>query len=173
MRFKDATRDCVVISETDARRIIEHVKPKWRLPVKILYYYGLRVSEVMGLTPENFRDNVFTLKRLKGGNLTRQAIHPAIKDELDSLLRQRIPGARLFPKTRTSLYNAIQRGAYRAGVDRVYAHPHAFRHAAGRRWARMGTTNEVQSMLGHKTLKMALLYTQLACSEDLSRKFLV
>lgn len=172
MRFKDSTHDCIVISETDARKILEHVKPRWRLAVKILYHYGLRVSEVMSLTPENFRDNVLTLKRLKGGHVTRQAIHPDIKDELAALLRQRFAGVRLFTKTRTSLYNAIQSAAARAGVNQVYAHPHAFRHAAGRRWAKIGTPNEIQAMFGHKTMVMAMLYSRLSCDAELSKKFL-
>jgi integrase len=171
MRFRD-TGDVVIISESDARKIIEHVKPKWKLPVKICYYYGLRSSEVMRLTPENFRDGVFVCRRLKGGAVTRQAIHSDIREELLELLKHRTPGTKLFPYSRQSLYDAIHHGARKAGVDECYAHAHAFRHAAGRRWARVGTINEIQSMFGHRTLKMALLYSQLACSEEISRKFL-
>ena len=130
MRFKD-THDVVVISEADAAKIIEHARPRWKLAIRIIYLYGLRASELLSITSNNFRDGEFVLKRFKGGHLTRQAIHPSIR-----------------------------------------GHPHAFRHAAGRRWAKIGTPNEIQAMFGHKTMVMAMLYSRLSCDVALSRKFL-
>jgi integrase len=172
MRFQNASHDVVLISEPDAKKVLEQIRPRWKLPAQILYHYGLRASEVMSLTSEHFRDGIFTMQRFKKGKLTRQAIHPDIKNELAVRIASQAPGTRLFPYTRVSLYNQIQWAGFRAGVERVYLHPHAFRHAAGRRWATKGTINEVMAMFGHKTLKMALLYSELACSEELSQKFL-
>lgn len=171
MRFKD-TGDVVVISEADAQKLIDQARPHWRLPLRILYYYGMRASELLSLTSNNFRDGVFVLQRTKRGELTRQAIHPSIKEDLHALMKTKLPGALLFPYSRISLYRQMQEAGHRAGVDPAYCHPHSFRHCAGRRWAKIGTPYQVQAMLGHKTLAMALLYGRLACDEDMSRKFL-
>jgi len=53
--MKDAQGEWIVISEADATGLIEYLNSQWKLPAKILYHYGLRVSEVLGLTSENFR----------------------------------------------------------------------------------------------------------------------
>lgn len=66
----------------------------------------------------------------------------------------------------------LQDAANRSGVDPRLAHAHAFRHACGRKWARMGTINEVSAMLGHRSIQATMMYTTLACDVDLSKKFL-
>jgi integrase len=71
MRFKD-TRDVVIISEANAHKLIDQARPHWKLPLRILYYYGMRASELLSLTSNNFRDGVFVLQRTKRGELTRQ-----------------------------------------------------------------------------------------------------
>jgi integrase len=174
-RYKDSTRDWIYISDEDARKVIENAAPRWRLPILILYHYGLRASEVTYLRPENLKDNTLVIQRLKGGKLTKQIIVPEIA-ELVELAKRTPPGCRIFPfggKTpRIMLWWHIQRAGNLAGVDRVFLHPHAFRHRCGRRWARMGTPHELMAMMGHRTMAASLMYTQLSCDEQLSRKFL-
>jgi len=169
-RWKD-TKDYIYVSDEDAAKLLTHISPKFKLPAQILRLYGLRVSEVLMLTPANFRNGEMVLRRLKKGRLTKQIIAPEIKSDLFALMDQKEPGTRLFPFTRTGLWYALQTAAMRSGVDLRVAHPHAFRHAAGRRWARMGTLPEVAAMMGHSALQSTMQYARLECDSRLSENF--
>src|SRR5205823_14598850 len=129
--FKD-TKQWRIISEQDARKVIEHAHPRWRLPIKILYHYGMRASEVLSITPNNLREGVLTVPRLKGCETPAHVLVPEIRDELLGLAAEKLQGARLFPHSRKCLWENIQAAGNRAGVDKAYLHPHSFRHAAGR-----------------------------------------
>jgi integrase len=134
-RFKD-TREWRIISEEDAAKVIAHSSARWKLPTKLLYHYGLRVSEVLSITPANVRDGLFVVPRLKHSDTPQHAIVESLREELLELVAGKAPGVRLFPWTRWAFYQAIQCAGFRAGVDEAFLHPHSFRHAAGRRWAR-------------------------------------
>jgi integrase len=166
------TGDWLVISDYDARRVLSHAKPKWVLPIQLLYWYGFRASEVLALTPENLQGETLVVQRLKRGRLTRQALHPEIRDELLALARTKIPTTRLFPYLRQDLWRAIQSAGLRAGVNRKFLHPHAFRHRVGRRGAENGRTpHELMAFLGHRSIQVSLMYTDLNCNPELSKKF--
>jgi len=166
------TGDWIAISDADARAVIQHAAPKWELPIKILYWYGLRASEVVGLTPQNLDGETLVVQRLKRGRLTRQALHPEIKQQLLALARTKLPTAKLFPYSRKSFWDAIQCAGFRAGVDRKFLHPHAFRHRVGRRGAENGRTpHELMAFMGHRSIAVSLMYTSLDCNPELSKKF--
>jgi integrase len=166
------TKDWIVISDADARRVIEHARWNWKLPIKMLYWYGLRASELMQLTPANFEGETLVIQRLKHGRLTRQDLHPEIRDELLELVSKKMPNARLFPHDRRMLWRAVQSAGFRAGVDRKYLHPHAFRHRVGRRGAENGrTAHELMAFLGHRSVGVSMMYTEISCDPKLSRKF--
>jgi integrase len=174
MRYKDSTHDWIWITEDEAQRVIANLRPAhWRLPVQILYHYGLRASELLHLTPLNVKNGELVIQRLKNGRMTRQFLVPEIRVELEALCATRKPTQRLFPWAKVNLWRALQNAANRSGVPNVKAHPHAFRHACGRKWARIGTINEVSAMLGHKSIQATMMYTRLECDVDLSRKFLI
>src|SRR5439155_6153913 len=162
--FKD-TKQWRIISEQDARKVIEHAHPRWRLPIKVLYHYGMRASEVLSITPGNIREGILTVPRLKGCDTPEHVLVPEIREELLQLATERLPGIRLFPYCRKTFWEQIQSAGFRAGVERCYLHPHSFRHAAGRRWARKGASpHELMALMGHRTLSASLMYTKLACS---------
>jgi integrase len=129
----------------------------------------------MGLTPANFEGDVVILQRLKRGRLTRQALAPAIKDELLELVRSvraKSPNARLFPHDRRTLWRAIQAAGHRAGVDQKFLHPHSLRHRVGRRGAERGRTSlELMAYLGHRSSAVSMMYTEIACNPELSKRF--
>src|SRR5437899_912512 len=94
MRYKDATHDWVFISDTDAKRVIDHASPLWKLPIRILYHYGLRASEVLSLTSDNLKGEELVIQRLKKGLTTRQYLLPDIRAELLAIAATRAPGSR-------------------------------------------------------------------------------
>jgi integrase len=150
--------------------LIAAANDNWKLPIKMLYFYGMRASELMSLTPANIKNGVLVIKRLKHGKLTRQVLHPEIKAELLALAASKDAAARLFPHDRKSLWEAIRTAGNRAGLDPRVCHPHAFRHACGRKWARQFSVNVCGAMLCHKSISATMMYTDLPCDPDLSRK---
>jgi hypothetical protein len=172
MRYKDDTHDWIWINDADARKLIDAVSPRWQLAVKMLYHYGMRVSELLSLTSENFRDGQLVLKRLKRGRTTHQVIVPELREDLKKLIASKRKGEKLFQIARINIWRNLQDAANRSGIDRRLAHPHAFRHACGRKWARRGTINEVAAMLGHRTIKTTMIYSALDCDPEMSQKFL-
>ncbi len=170
MRYKDETHDWIYITDEDAQKVIAHAREKWKLPLRVLYMYGMRVSELLALTPANIKNDLLVMQRRKRGKLTRQVLHPDIKEELLALARSRTPGSRLFPYARLSCWKAIREAGNRAGVDPLVCHPHAFRHACGRRWAQHFSINVVGSMMGHKTIRATMMYSDLQCTPELSKR---
>src|SRR5439155_22792352 len=116
MRYKYATHDWIGIPDAEAQKVIKHTSDLWRLPIKILYYYGLRATEVLRLTSENIKHEELVVQRLKHGLLTKQYLIPAVKDELLALVAAKPAGSRLFPYTRKGLWQGIQDAGNRAGV---------------------------------------------------------
>jgi integrase len=172
MRYKDSTKDWIYITDEEAKRLISCASARWSLPIRILYHYGLRASELLSLTPLNFKNGELVIQRLKNGRMTRQYLVPEVKAEIEALCKTKTPNTRIFPWSRINLWQQIQAAGNRAGVDPRKCHPHAFRHGCGRKWARIGTINEVSAMLGHKSIQATMMYTRLECDVDLSRKFL-
>lgn len=172
MRYKDSTHDWIFITDAEAKALIACASPRWSLPIRILYHYGLRASELLSLTPLNIKNGELVIQRLKNGRMTRQYLVPEVKAELESLSQGKPASTRLFPYSRVNLWQQIQSAGHRAGIDQRKCHPHAFRHGCGRKWARIGTINEVSAMLGHKSIQATMMYTRLECDVDLSRKFL-
>jgi integrase len=172
MRYQDNTHDWIWIPDAEAQKLIAHVAPRWRLAVRVLYTYGMRVSELLSMTSENFKNGELVVKRLKNGRTTRQFIVPELREELEQLVKSLPKGARLFPISRVNFWHNLQSAANRSGVDPKLAHAHSFRHACGRKWAKLGTINEVSAMLGHRSIQATMLYTTLSCDPELSKKFL-
>lgn len=172
--MKDQHGDWIYLKPEEALALIAEVGPRWTLAVKILHYYGLRCSEVLSLTSDNLRDGELVIQRLKRGRVTRQYLIPEIKEGLEALISARVPGARLFPYRRESLWRNIREAGNRLGLPPEKCHPHSFRHGAGRRWARKGSLAELNAMLGHspKSFGATVKYISLACDSELSRKFL-
>jgi integrase len=175
--MKDQNGDWIYLKPEEALALIAEVRPaeKWRLPVKLLHYYGLRCSEVLSLTSKNLRDGELVIQRLKRGRITRQFLIPEIREEFLALIASKHPGSRLFPYCRKSLWERVHEAGNRLGMDPRKCHPHSFRHGAGRRWARKGTLSELNAMLGHspKSFTATVKYISLACDAELSKKFLV
>jgi len=167
------TREWVYVSDEDALKLIEHSRPRWKLFLKFAYYYGLRVSEILSLKPEHFRNGTFVFPRFKHGLTPHLHVKPEIAEELAQLLKRKRPGTRLFPWTRKAAYNHLQQTAHRAGVDPRVAHIHAFRHRLGRMLARKGASpHQIAGLMGHRSMRASLMYSQIAGDEKLSREYL-
>ena len=147
-----------------------------RTMLEVLYATGLRVSELVGLQPDQFSLNQGLVRVVgKGG---KERLVP-LGDEALSWLRRYLadsrpvlldgrPGDQLFATrrgagmTRQAFWYRIKKHAAAAGI-RVDLSPHTLRHAFATHLVNHGADlRVVQLLLGHSSLSTTQIYTHVA-----------
>lgn len=140
----------------------------------VAFQHGLRASEVVGLTTENFADGYLTVQRVKGSLKTTQ---PLVKDEdflfsevpaLFDWIKQTNPGARLFPITKERFWQLMQQHGETAELPAHLRFPHVLKHTLAMLSIRgSAKIDEVKQYLGHKSLSSTGEYLKVT-DEDAS-----
>ena len=120
--------------------------------------HGLRVSEVLALTPANFKDGHIIVQRLKGSCKTSQRLLP---NELAALNEYVVtsPDGRLFPICRKTAWAHMKKLGAVAGIDSIKCFNHALKHTCGKLGLNGGMTlPELQTYLGHKSGASTMAY---------------
>ena len=147
-----------------------------RAMLEVLYATGLRVSELVGLRPEqvNLLQGVLRVVG-KGGRERLVPLGEPAVDWLERFLeRGRTPilgtrvSAALFPTgrggamTRQAFWHLVRRHAERAGITRTIS-PHTLRHAFATHLLDHGADlRVVQMLLGHRDISTTQIYTHVA-----------
>lgn len=145
--------------------LINHVdNKKYKAIIAMLFYCGLRVSEVVNLNMEDIHHNKIIIRNTKN---KRDRVIP-ISSELYSLIKDYIKTERyntspaLFttPHGRIS-ENVIQRQVARYAAELGYnLSCHSFRHGAGTHLLQNGIDlRTIQAFLGHKSIVTTQRYT--------------
>lgn len=132
--------------------------------------HGLRVSEVLALTPANFKDGHIIVQRLKGSCKTSQRLLP---NELAALNEYVVtsPDGRLFPICRKTVWCRMKALGVKAGIDSIKMFPHALKHTTAMMGLRGGMKiNELQTYLGHKSGASTMAYLRVG-DEEASKAF--
>jgi len=120
--------------------------------ILVTWNHGLRVSEMLALTAENFRGGLLNVARLKGSRKTLQPILAAESPETRSLFMAFVAASsgRLFPTYRMDFWRKLQRYGREAGIHDSKCHPHSLKHSCGRLAYEGGMgIPEIQTWLGH------------------------
>lgn len=135
---------------------------------RMLYYYGMRVSEAveMPLTAIDQHKGTITVVRLKGSE-TRTYELKHIAKQLTAWLKVRPESPFLFPGdgklghlTRATINNHMIEYCWKAKIKPD--HPHALKHSAGMVLVNEGySAFAIQDHLGHKTVGMTKVYASL------------
>lgn len=147
-----------------------------RLILRTMWETGVRVSELLALTPASVD---FAAEALRVATLKRRAhvraipIRPALLGEI----ARHIAGGgiasdlRLFPITRQRVFQIVRAAARGAGLPLDRAHPHTLRHsfAIACVLARVPVL-VLAEWLGHASLEATLVYTKILCAD--SRRYL-
>ncbi len=142
-----------------------HLTEHWRLIYDIMWYTGLRISEVLALKQGDVVATGILVTRLKGKG-SRQDSLPLPATVLDQLRLYALGIKRktLFPFTRQRAWQVLREAAEKAHIRRTI-HPHLFRHSFGGRGGRLdlGLTplehlTVLQQMLGHSSSQSTLRY---------------
>jgi integrase/recombinase XerD len=137
----------------------------------IIYYRGLRASEIGKLRLEDYRPSVGRLfvRRLKGSNSGDFHITEAERTALNRWLRVRgkTPGP-LFPSrnhkplSRWPVFQLMRRYCAAAQIAPEKAHPHALKHSCGTHLSsRANDVAVIQDHLGHVNIQNTMVYVRI------------
>lgn len=159
------------VTENDARLIWNEAKSlRVRCFVKVLWFTGLRISEVLRLIAKDLRrtsiDYSLNITRSK-----KQKAQPEllpITRELGQSLDDYIqsadlkPSAPLFPGHENTYRYQVRELAHKAGIENWQKiHPHSFRHGRVYNLASKGThPYTLSKLMGHSSLNITLQYYQ-------------
>jgi type 1 fimbriae regulatory protein FimE len=135
--------------------------PMDHLMILIAFNHGLRVSEVLNLTAENFVDGYLIVQRLKGSCKTAQKLLP---NEAALLADYKIPECgRLFPIHRQTAWRHVKQFGVAAGIPGFKCFPHAIKHTTAMTALNGGMKiNEIQTYLGHKSGASTMAYLKVS-----------
>jgi site-specific recombinase XerD len=162
-------------------RSIPQDKPDQHTMFLVMYWHGLRVSEVVGpkgLRGKSIQHGYVDVYRLKGSEHTIQPYVVSDDHELDESV------ALTALANRTGMDELVFRGlsvrgvqklmeriSAKTGLNRKRMHPHALKHTCAMHGIQAGNGIEVmRSVLGHKSLSSTGFYTRIA-QDDAMRQF--
>ncbi|SRR5216683_4529433 len=138
----------------------------------VIYYRGLRASEIGKLRMEDYRPALGRLfvRRLKGSHSGDFHITPAENAALKRWLRVRgkEPGPLFLsrnakPLSRWPVFALMRRYCEAAGIAPEKAHPHALKHSCGTHLsARQTDIVAIQDHLGHVNVQNTMKYVQIS-----------
>lgn len=140
--------------------IFRTVKPRNRLMLELMARGGMRIGEVLKLTPKDVEDRRLILRRPKSGREAEAAFIPKkVADRLKEYIKQEeiLPEQRIFPITYQGARMVIQKAGKLVGV---HLRTHDLRRHAATYASRAGTPIEIVSkvILRHSNLSTTQRY---------------
>lgn len=128
------------------------------LMILVAFTHALRVSEVVGLKPDNIVDGYLIVQRLKGSKRTSQPLFEHTNDLLNErqavfdLCSKTPRNQKLFKLSRATFWRRMQTYSKTAGLPMHLAHPHSLKHSILSQMIESATIAEVQDWGGHKSM---------------------
>jgi integrase len=162
LKRKGGEREIVVWSDAEIAAFLEHAPPHLKTPVLIALYTGQRKEDVLRMTWLQFQGDIVRVRQSKTSALLDIACHSVLRRHLEGMKREgvviclRESGEPWNPNAfGAALYRQVRRTPHMP-PDRSM---HGLRYAAGSTLDEAGATvAEIESVLGHRTFKMALKY---------------
>ncbi len=185
IRTKDHDELPEVLTRDEVVALLTHVRlRRYRIPLKLIYCCGLRISECLSLTIHDFRGDGGKLW-VRGGKGRRDRMVPIASTMVEDLRRywsvhrnelllfpnvgrgtckpDKVAG-RMFKATRPMPVGSLQR-LLRVARDELNipgATPHTFRHSFATHLVEAGASlHTVQALLGHKQISTTMVYLHL------------
>ena len=157
------------LSVDELKGILREVKKDWqKLMIVVAYNHGLRVSEVLSITPADIDCGYLTTARLKGSEKTIQklVVHPDPdfdeRDRVLALCADKRRDQRLFPMTRCGVYRLMTRIGLRLEIPKARRHPHSLKHSAAMSLIKTEGIEYVRKRLGHKSIASTGAYLKVS-----------
>jgi integrase len=133
--------------------------------------HGLRVSEALGLTAENFVDGRIVFGRCKGSKSGNHRLlgntNPVFDEQaaLNEVLSVRSDGRVLFDICSRTVNRRLVRACAAVGIHRTAAHHHSAKHTCGKLMLPVLGLPALQTHLGHAEGKNTMVYAQTSQEE--------
>lgn len=172
------TKVPVYLEESEIEQMMELTKdnPRKHLIISLLYYTGLRVSELCNLRAKDVSES--SLNVLGKGNKQRVLPTPTkLKDAISSLKKTLREDDYLFRShisskkgiTRDGVYKLIQEVGSKCGINKEKLHPHALRHSTATSMLNKGVDIRViQEVLGHSNLSTTAIYASVSMNNKIN-----
>jgi len=139
-----------VLNDSQFESLLKNLKKENQLSAKLMYFCGLRASEVANLRPEHIDLKNKTIFVEKSKNLKNRyvVIHPKLMLELRGFEQLKV--------TRKSLYASIKRVGRKMHWP---ISPHSLRHSYATHLLEKGMSiTEVQYLMGHSSINTTQVY---------------
>ena len=159
----------VVLSREEISKMLDAIKnPKHKIALELLYYAGLRLSEVINITwrDVDFDRDVIHVKKAKGQKERIVFFHKKLKEILKNhdcndrssiLISER--GNKYDKRT---IQEIVKNTAVKAGINKKIT-PHSLRHSFATHLLEAGADiRYIQKLLGHKNMQTTQIYTHVA-----------
>jgi len=162
----------IVLSPDEIRKLIDSIEHhKSKLIVRLLYSSGLRVSEIVNLTPKDldFSQNIGWVRKGKGSKDRLFKIAESISKQLQKHLSKNPNNKFVFSENKPMSVRNVQfivtSAAKRAGINKSVS-PHTLRHSFATALLENGTDLRViQEILGHASISTTELYTHISTKQ--------
>ena len=165
------------LSKDEMRRFLHAAKdatnvPAWfHLALKVGFYHGLRVSEIVGLMADNFQDGNLVVQRCKGSKKTVQPLissdDPVLDERqamIDYLVHQPF-NQPLFKCSTRHFMRLVDKVGALAGLPKHKRITKILKQTCGRQLCETMPINYVQTWLGHVKLSSTGAYTRVSDEE--------
>ncbi len=158
----------VVLNRKEVQEMINHTANfKHKLVLQLLYYSGLRLSELISLrwTDVDFEREIIHIKRGKESKDRVVFLHAELAKRLQQhskyepfiLISER---GKIY--TERSIQEIVKQAALKAGIHKKVT-PHTLRHSFATHLLESGADiRYIQQLLGHNNLKTTQIYTHVA-----------
>ncbi|MBS3091848.1 tyrosine-type recombinase/integrase [Candidatus Pacearchaeota archaeon] len=161
-----------VLSVEEVRSLIDSANfKKSKLLIQLLYSSGLRVSELVNLTPKDldFKQSIGWVRRGKGKKDRIFRLADSISKQLEKQITSNPENKFIFskdkPLTTRNIQLLIKKTALKAGINKKVT-PHTLRHSFATHLLESGTDIRIiQEMLGHANISTTELYTHISSSQ--------
>lgn len=166
LKRKGGDQEYVVWSSHEIELFLAEAPEHVRTPVLLALYTGQRANDIARMLWSQWQGDYIRVRQAKTGAMLDIACHQRLKAHLETLksTRSSLKGT-ICLTVRGKSFNANNLGsAIHRAVQNVAAMPknrslHGLRYAAGSAMEEAGCTiSEIEAVLGHRTLRMALKY---------------
>lgn len=157
----------IYLTKDEVKRLLEASKHrKSKLMMHLLYSSGLRLSELLSLTPDNFDFENLRGKVIgKGGKERIFVYSKEIAKDLQKYIHKAKISGRLFDTSARNVEIIVKKTAINAGIKKNIT-PHKLRHTFATHMLEQGVSIRViQVLLGHANLQTTQIYTSVTDEE--------
>jgi len=174
-RPKSEKRIPEVLTKEEITKLINaSFTKKSRLILELLYSSGLRVSEIVKLTPSNlnFNENIGWVREGKGKKDRMFIFSEKLSKRLEKFIIKNKDWEFIFSKNQPlstrNIQKIVQKTCINSGLDKNI-HPHTLRHSFATHLLESGIDiRKIQVLLGHSNISTTMIYTHIS-SEELKK----